>query len=144
MITRKASAVWEGNLAKGTGRVKLGSGAFEGTYSFTSRFGDGSGGTNPEELIGAAHAGCFSMALSHVLAEAGFTPTRVSTQAAVKMDKVGDGFKIVRIDLTTAAEVPGIDEATFMEHAQAAKTGCPVSQALASVEITLNATLITT
>lgn len=142
MITRTASAVWEGNLAKGKGQVKFGSGAFEGAYSFTSRFGDGSGGTNPEELIGAAHAGCFSMAFSHTLAEAGFTPTRVATKAAVKMDKVGDGFKIVRIELTTEADVPGIDEATFMEYAQAAKTGCPVSQALASVEITLNATLV--
>ncbi len=81
------------------------------------------------------------MALSHMLAEAGFIPTRVATRAAVKMDKVGDGFKIVRIDLTTAAEVPGIDEATFLEHANAAKTGCPVSQALASVEVTLTAQL---
>ena len=142
MITRTASAVWRGNLAKGKGTVKVESGAFEGAYSFTSRFGDGSGGTNPEELIGAAHSGCFSMALSHVLAEAGFTPTRVATTAEVNMDKVGDGFKIVRIDLHTEVEVPGIDEATFMEHAQAAKTGCPVSQALASVEITLNAKLV--
>ena len=142
MITRTASAVWRGNLAQGKGAVKLGSGAFEGAYSFTSRFGDGSGGTNPEELIGAAHAGCFSMALSHILAEAGFPPTRVATKAAVKMDKVGDGFKIVRIELTTEAEVPGLDEATFLTHANAAKTGCPVSQALASVEITLKAQLI--
>ena len=142
MITRTASAVWEGNLAKGKGKVKVESGAFEGAYSFTSRFGDGSGGTNPEELIGAAHAGCFSMALSNILAEAGFPPTRVATKAAVKMDKVGDGFKIVRIDLTTEADVPGIDEATFLEHANAAKTGCPVSQALASVEITLTAQLV--
>lgn len=120
--------------------MKLRSGAFEGAYSFTSRFEDGKG-TNPEELIGAAHAGCFSMALSHILAEAGFTPTRVATQAKVKMDKIGDGFKIVRIELDTESEVPGIDEATFLEHAQAAKTGCPVSQALASVEIILNAAL---
>ncbi|HQE93700.1 MAG TPA: OsmC family protein [Anaerolineae bacterium] len=135
-----ASAVWEGNLVKGKGELRLGSGAFEGAYSFASRFENGMG-TNPEELIGAAHAGCFSMALSHMLAEAGFIPTRVATRAAVKMDKVGDGFKIVRIDLTTAAEVPGIDEATFLEHANAAKTGCPVSQALASVEVTLTAQL---
>jgi osmotically inducible protein OsmC len=142
MITRTASAVWEGNLVKGKGTLKLGSGAFEGAYSFTSRFGDGSGGTNPEELIGAAHASCFSMALSNMLAEAGFTPTRVATKAAVKMDKVGGGFQIVRIELTTEADVPGIDEATFMELAHAAKTGCPVSQALASVEITLNAKLV--
>jgi len=140
MITRTASAVWEGNLVKGKGEVRLGSGAFEGAYSFTSRFEDGMG-TNPEELIGAAHAGCFSMALSGILAEAGFTPTRVATKAAVKMDKINDGFKIVRIDLTTEAEVPGIDEATFLTHAQAAKAGCPVSQALASVETTLTAQL---
>ncbi|MFL7869826.1 MAG: OsmC family peroxiredoxin, partial [Anaerolineales bacterium] len=104
MITRTASAVWRGNLVKGKGTVKVESGAFEGAYSFTSRFGDGSGGTNPEELIGAAHAGCFSMALSNILAEAGFTPTRVATKAAVKMDEVGDGFKIVRIDLNTEAD----------------------------------------
>lgn len=140
MITRTASAVWEGNLAKGSGAMRLGSGAFEGAYSFTSRFENGAG-TNPEELIGAAHAGCFSMALSHMLAEAGFTPTRVATKAAVKIDKVKGGFKIVRIELTTEAEVPGIDEATFLAHANAAKTGCPVSQALASVDITLQAHL---
>ena len=141
MITRTASAVWEGNLVKGKGELRLGSGAFEGVYSFTSRFENGMG-TNPEELIGAAHAGCFSMALSGILAEAGFIPTRVATKAAVRMDKVGDGFKIVRIQLTTEAEVPGIDEATFLTHAQAAKAGCPVSQALASVEITLTAHLV--
>lgn len=141
MITRTASAMWEGNLVKGKGELRLGSGAFEGAYSFTSRFEDGIG-TNPEELIGAAHASCFSMALSHMLAEAGFVPTRVATKAAVKMDKVGDGFKIVRIDLTTEAAVPGIDRTTFLTHAQAAKAGCPVSQALASVEITLTAHLV--
>jgi len=141
MITRTASAVWEGNLIKGKGELRLGSGAFEGLYSFTSRFEDGIG-TNPEELIGAAHAGCFSMALSGILAGAGFIPTRVATKAAVKMDKVGDGFKIVRIELTTEAEVPGIDETTFLTHAKAAKAGCPVSQALASVEITLKAELV--
>lgn len=141
MITRTASAVWEGNLVKGEGELRLGSGAFEGAYSFASRFENGVG-TNPEELIGAAHAGCFSMALSGILAQVGFTPTRVATKAAVRMDKVGDGFKIVRIDLTTEAEVPGIDEATFLEHASTAKAGCPVSQALASVEITLTAQLV--
>jgi osmotically inducible protein OsmC len=140
MITRKASAVWEGNLLQGKGTMKLGSGAFEGAYSFTSRFKDGAG-TNPEELIGAAHAGCFSMALSNILAEAGHTPTSVATDAAVSMDKVEGGFAIQRIHLKTVAVVPGIDEATFMEKAHAAKEGCPVSQALASVEITLDATL---
>ncbi len=141
MVTRTASAVWEGNLVKGKGELRLGSGAFEGAYSFASRFENGMG-TNPEELIGAAHAACFSMALSHNLAEAGFIPTRVATRAAVRMNKGEDGFKIVRIDLTTEAEVPGIDEATFLTHVQAAKAGCPVSQALASVEITLAAQLV--
>lgn len=141
MITRTASAVWEGNLAKGKGELRLGSGAFEGAYSFASRFENGMG-TNPEELIGAAHAACFSMALSNILAEVGFTPTRVATRAAVRMDKVDGGFKIVRVDLTTEADVPGIDEATFLTHAQAAKAGCPVSQALGSVEITLAAQLV--
>ena len=141
MLTRKAQGIWEGDLVHGKGTIKFGGGAFEGPYSFLSRFKDGSG-TNPEELIGAAHAGCFSMALSNMLAEAGFTPTRVKTKALVRMDKVDGGFKIVRIDLITQAEVPGIDEATFMQTAQAAKTGCPVSQALAAVPITLDATLV--
>lgn len=140
MITRKASAVWQGNLKDGKGTMKLSSGAFEGFYSFASRFENGKG-TNPEELIGAAHAGCFSMALSNILAEAGYEPTSVATDAAVKMGKVEGGFAIQRIELTTVAVVPGIDEATFMEKANAAKEGCPVSQALASVEITLDATL---
>lgn len=141
MLTRKAKGVWEGDLVHGKGTMKLGSGAFKGPYSFLSRFKDGTG-TNPEELIGAAHAGCFSMALSNMLAEAGFTPTRVKTQALVRMDKVDGGMKIVRIDLVTKAEVPGIDEATFLKTAEAAKTGCPVSQALAAVPITLKATLV--
>ena len=141
MLTRKAKGVWEGDLVRGKGTMKFGSGAFEGPYSFLSRFKDGSG-TNPEELIAAAHAGCFSMALSNMLAEAGFTPTRVKTKALVRMDNVDGGFKIVRIDLVTEAEVPGLDEATFMATAQAAKTGCPVSQALAAVPVTLDATLV--
>jgi osmotically inducible protein OsmC len=140
MITRKASAVWEGNLKQGKGSMKFGSGAFEGLYSFASRFEDGKG-TNPEELIGAAHAGCFSMALSNMLAEAGYEPTSVATQAAVKLDKAEGGFAIQRIELETVAVVPGIDEATFMEKANAAKEGCPVSKALTGVEITLEAEL---
>ena len=141
MAQRTATAVWEGDLKGGKGKMKLGSGAFEGAYSFASRFESGTG-TNPEELIGAAHAGCYSMALSHMLASKGFTPKRVATQADVKLEKVGDGFKITNITLKMEADVPKIDEKTFMETAEAAKKGCPVSQALAGTEITLQAKLV--
>ncbi len=140
MATRSASAVWEGSLKEGKGRMKLGSGAFEGAYSFASRFEEGKG-TNPEELIGAAHAGCFSMALSAGLGRAGYTPKRIQTSARVHLEKVGDAFRITRIDLVTEAEVPKIDAKTFNEQAEAAKKGCPVSAALAGVEISLNARL---
>ncbi len=109
MAARSANAVWEGDLKSGKGKVKLGSGAFEGTYSFSSRFEEGKG-TNPEELIGAAHAGCFSMALSAGLGRAGFTPTRIQTEARIHLEKAEDGFKISRIQLVTEAEVPGIDD----------------------------------
>ncbi len=141
MKTRNAEAVWEGNLREGKGKVKLGSGAFEGAYSFATRFEEGVG-TNPEELIGAAHAGCFSMALSAELGRSGYTPKRIHTTAKVRLEKVGDGFKITNIHLDTEAEVPGIDEKTFLGHAGGAKKGCPVSQALAAVDITMNARLI--
>jgi len=141
MKTRNAEAVWEGNLREGKGKVKLGSGAFEGAYSFATRFEEGVG-TNPEELIGAAHAGCFSMALSAELGRSGYTPKRIHTTAGVRLEKVGDGFKITNIHLDTEAEVPGIDEKTFLDHAEGAKKGCPVSQALAAVDITMNARLI--
>ena len=141
MPVRTAEAEWKGNLNRGSGRMKLGSGAFEGSYSFPSRFEDGPG-TNPEELIGAAHAGCFSMALSHMLAEAGHIPDAVHTTAKVHIDKVDDGFKITTIELQTEGKVPGIDEKTFQEKAKAAKEGCPVSQALAGVDIRLQAKLI--
>ncbi len=140
MAVRHANAVWNGNLTDGNGRMQLGSGAFEGEYSFASRFEDGSG-TNPEELIGAAHAGCFSMALSHMLAEAGFQPEHVETSARVHLVKAGDGFAISKIELSTKAAVPDIDEATFREHAENAKANCPVSQALAGTEITLESEL---
>jgi osmotically inducible protein OsmC len=140
MAIRKAEAVWEGNLREGRGNVKLGSGAFEGAYSYTSRFEEGAG-TNPEELIGAAHAGCFSMALSADLAGAGYTPQRVHTTAQVSFERVEGRATITRIHLDTQAQVPGIDEKTFLEYAEGAKKGCPVSRALASVEITLNARL---
>jgi osmotically inducible protein OsmC len=140
MVMRTSQAEWRGPLASGDGSVKLGSGAFEGRYSFNSRFEDGPG-TNPEELLGAAHAACFSMALSLVLGEAGFPPRRISTSAAVEIERAGDGFAIPRIRLTTHADVPGIDLATLRTHAEAAKLGCPVSKALAGVEISLEADL---
>lgn len=140
MPVRTADAVWEGNLKDGKGRMKLGSSAFEGAYSFSSRFEEGVG-TNPEELIGAALAGCFSMALAHGLTQSGYSPKRISTKARVKIEKVGDGFKITSIVLNTDAEVPGIDEQTFMEKAEITKKTCPVSQALTGTEIKLQAKL---
>ncbi len=141
MPVRKAEAVWEGNLVKGKGTMKLGSGSFEGPYSFASRFESGAG-TNPEELIGAAHAGCFSMAFSLFLEKAGFSPERIHTYAKVHIDKVGEGFKITTIELETQAKVSGIDEKKFQELAEATKKGCPVSVALAGTEIRLKATLL--
>ncbi|HEX2641927.1 MAG TPA: OsmC family protein [Thermoanaerobaculia bacterium] len=141
MPVRKANAVWEGDLKGGQGKVALGSGAFEGRYSFGSRFEE-AGGTNPEELLGAAHAGCFSMALAAGLGRAGHTPTRVATSAKVHLEKVGEGFKITRIELDNESTVPGLDDAAFQEQARKAKEGCPLSQALAATEITLNARLV--
>jgi len=142
MSIRTAQGEWKGNLKDGKGIVKLGSGSYEGPYSFASRFEEG-GGTNPEELIAAAHAGCYSMALSHGLSEAGFTPTRVNTTAKVHLNKTEGGFSITAIDLEMEAEVPGIDEKTFQTQSEAAKTGCPVSKALAAVsQINLNARLV--
>jgi len=143
MPVRNAEAEWRGNLTEGQGRMKLGSGAFEGPFSFKSRMEQGSG-TNPEELIGAAHAGCFSMAFSAQLANAGFPPKRVRTTAAVHFDKVGDAFSISRIDLECEGEVTGIDNAKFQQLAETAKKGCPVSKALAGTQINLKARLVTT
>src|SRR5437660_12166872 len=114
MVVRQSQAEWKGNLREGKGKMKLGSGAFEGQYGFQSRFESGPG-TNPEELIAAAHAGCFSMALSAGLSKAGKPPTRVHTTARVHLEKVGEGFGITRIELETEAEVPGIDDATFQQ-----------------------------
>jgi len=130
MATRSSSAEWRGNLKDGSGKMRLGSGAYEGAFSFASRFENGTG-TNPEELIAAAHAGCYSMALSHGLAQAGHAPKRVATTAKVHLEKVEGGFGITRIELDAEAEVPGIDEAAFRQQAEAAKKGCPVSKALA-------------
>ncbi|SEH14480.1 OsmC family protein [Thermoleophilum album] len=140
MPLRSAKARWEGSLREGKGTVALGSGAFEGSYSFESRFEEGSG-TNPEELLAAAHAGCFAMALSAALERAGFAPERVEAQARARLERIGEGFKITRIDLTARARVPGIDEARFAEVAEQAKNNCPLSQALQAVEITLDAAL---
>jgi osmotically inducible protein OsmC len=140
MPTRTSSAEWSGGLRDGSGTMHLGSGAFDGQYSFNSRFESGTG-TNPEELVAAAHAGCFSMALSNALAQAGHPPTSVKTEAAVHFGKTDGGFAITSIDLTTVGEVPGIDEAEFLQHAEAAKAGCPISKALAAVEINLSAKL---
>jgi len=140
MLVRRSTAVWEGGLKTGKGTMKIGAGAFEGKYSFASRFEQGTG-TNPEELIGAAHAGCFSMALSLVLEQAGYKPERIETTARVSVDKVLEGFKITTIELETEGRVPGIDEKTFLEKAEAAKKGCPLSMALTGVEIKLRARL---
>ncbi|HWS38804.1 MAG TPA: OsmC family protein [Actinoplanes sp.] len=129
MPIRSASARWEGNLTEGSGTIKTGKGGLQGAYSFKSRFEEGEG-TNPEELIAAAHSGCFSMAFSKGLADAGFTPTSVETVAKVHMDKVDGGFGVTRIDLETVGDVPGIDDAQFQEIAKGAKENCPISKLL--------------
>lgn len=141
MPTRNAQATWEGDLKGGKGTMKLAGGAYDGPYSFSSRFEDGKG-TNPEELIAAAHAGCFSMAFSHGLAQAGFTPKRVHTVAKVHLEKMADGFGIPRIDLVCEANVPGISEEAFRDQAQKAKEGCPISKLLKAAQITLEAKLV--
>jgi osmotically inducible protein OsmC len=140
MPTRSSTATWNGDLQNGSGHMSLESGAYEGAFSFRSRFEEGDG-SNPEELIGAAHAGCFSMAFSNILDEAGYTPESVETTADVTLKMVDGAPTITGIHLTTEASVPGIDAETFQEHAEAAKEGCPVSKALAGTEITLDATL---
>lgn len=140
MITRRAEAEWSGGLKDGVGKIKLGSGVYEGPYNFTSRF-EGGAATNPEELLGASHAGCFSMAFSLFLGMANFTATRIHTTAAVKLEQVGGGFDITHIQLTMEAEIPGITEGQFQELAKQAKENCPISKALASVAIDLTATL---
>ncbi len=142
MPKRTASARWDGSLIEGRGTMRMASGAYEGPYSFQSRFEEGDG-TNPEELIAAAHAGCFSMALSAGLGEADHSPESVETEAVVHLDKAGDGFAITRIELRTRANVPGLSDEEFQQIAEAAKKGCPVSRALAGVEsIELDAQLV--
>lgn len=140
MSVRNAEAVWEGNLRDGKGTMKFGSGAFEGAYSWSSRFEEAKG-TNPEELIGAAHAGCFSMSLSSNLGKAGFTPERIHTMAQVTIEKVDGKDRITKIQLDTDAKVPGISKEKFLEVAEIAKKGCPVSVALSGVPISLTARL---
>jgi lipoyl-dependent peroxiredoxin len=136
MTVRNAEAIWTGTLKEGQGTMKLGSGAYEGAYTFASRFEEGRG-SNPEELIGAALAGCFSMFLAAQLTKAGYTPGRISTTANVHL---GDGA-IHTIELNTEAEVPGVSEDEFNQHAQSSKANCPVSKALAGPEIKLDAKL---
>jgi lipoyl-dependent peroxiredoxin len=142
MPKRTAEARWNGSLQEGEGTMRMASGAYEGPYSFQSRFQEGEG-TNPEELIAAAHAGCFSMALSAELGRAGHSAESVETRATVHLDKVDEGFAIKRIELDTQARVPDIEDSEFQQVAEGAKKGCPVSQALAAVEsIELRAELV--
>lgn len=142
MPTRTAEAEWKGNLAEGSGNLKVGSGAFDGPYSFKSRFEEGQAATNPEELLGAAHAGCFTMALAAQLSRERIVPTRIHTEAKVKLEKIGEAFTITRIDLEMEAEVPGVDNEKFQKFANDAKQNCPLSKALAATEIHLTAKLL--
>ncbi len=140
MITRRSEAEWRGGLKDGAGKIKFGSGAYEGPYNFSSRF-EGGAATNPEELMAASHAGCFSMAFSLFLGMANFTATRIHTTAAVKLEQVGGGFDITHIQLTMEAEIPGITNDQFQELAKQAKENCPISKALKAVPIELTAAL---
>jgi osmotically inducible protein OsmC len=140
MPKRKAKATWNGDLKNGKGNMSFGSGAYQGAYSFKSRFEEGTG-TNPEELIGAANAGCFSMALSADLAEAGYSPESVTTNADVDLEMVDGDPAITTITLNVKANVPDIDKDDFLEYAEGAKKNCPVSKALSGVNIKLNAEL---
>jgi lipoyl-dependent peroxiredoxin len=138
---RRSRAAWQGGVEDGGGTLSLGSGAFEGAYSLQARTADESPDTNPEELIAAAHAGCFTMALSNELTQAGHPPVNLDTTATVYLEQRDDGFVIPRIDLETRGEVPGIDAATFERLADDAKRNCPVTKVLAAADITLEATL---
>ncbi len=141
MPVRKANAVWEGNLIDGKGTVEVESGLFKGLYSFLTRFKEEKG-TNPEELLGAAHAACYSMAFSSMLGEKGYKPVKISTEANVSIEKIGGDYSITKILLTTRGEVPGLDKETFTKIANDAKVGCPVSKALATITIELEAILL--
>jgi osmotically inducible protein OsmC len=141
MMVRTSTAQWQGDLKQGSGSQALGSGAYKGPYSFRSRFADGTD-TNPEELIAAAHAACYSMALAHELSSAGHVPTSVRTSAKVHLEQQGAGFAITLIELTTEAAVPGLDNAAFQKAAEETKQGCPVSKALSATPMTLTAKLV--
>ncbi len=141
MRTSQSQAVWKGGLKDGRGTMRIGNGAYEGAYTYLSRFEDGAG-TNPEELIAAAHAGCYSMALSADLEKAGFPPEQVQTKATIQMGKVNNRSTITSIHLETEARVPGIEKQAFQQIAEGAKMGCPVSRALAGVKISLEARLV--
>ena len=141
MPLKTADAVWNGSLLEGKGHLKTQSGKVDVDYDWRARSSDAPG-TNPEELLAAAHAGCFSMALSHMLSQAGTPPTRIKTSASVSFEKQAEGFAITGIALKTEGQVPGIDEATFKKHAENAKSGCPVSKALSAVKMTLDAKLV--
>lgn len=136
MPARTAEAQWSGNLTEGKGHITVQSKTLDAPYDFRARTGDGKG-TNPEELIGAAHAGCFTMQLSALLGASGFTATKLRTVAKVHLEKSGPGFAIPRIELELEGSVPGMDAAAFKQHAETAKATCPVSKALAGTEITL-------
>ncbi len=141
MKESKASAEWKGGIRDGSGKIELATGPFDGSYSYASRFETGKG-TSPEELLGAAHAGCFSMALSFGLVQAGFPATSVKTEARVQVAPVEGGMSVTNIFLTTEAIVPGIDEMAFQIQAETAKKNCPISKALAAVDIQLDAKLV--
>jgi lipoyl-dependent peroxiredoxin len=140
MTIRKAEAEWIGSLREGRGELALESGAFRGPYTFKARFEEGKE-TNPEELLGAAHAGCFTMALTALLARQQLAPTRIHTTASVHLEQAAGGFAIPRIELRTRASIPGLTAEKFAALAADAKQNCPVSKALAGVEITLDAAL---
>jgi osmotically inducible protein OsmC len=140
-VTRTAQASWQGDLADGGGRIGLGSGAYEGPFTLRARVEDVERSTNPEELIGAAHAGCFTMSLANLLSESGHPPADLKSTARVRLEQLDTGFAITKIDLSTVGEVPGVDAETFTKLAHQAKDTCPVSRALAGTEISLEVRL---
>lgn len=139
MAIRYASAIWQGTLKEGSGKMKYGT--YEGSFTFASRFEEGEG-TNPEELVGAAHAGCFSMFLSSLLTTAGFKPESIETKATVHLGRVDNAPKITDIDLLCQAKVPGITEDAFLKHSEEAKKGCPISKLVTGAQINLKAQLV--
>jgi lipoyl-dependent peroxiredoxin len=141
-LIRSAAASWSGTVPDGGGRLALGSGAFEGPFTLKARVEEGQPGANPEELIGAGHAGCFTMSLADLLSNEGHPPADLRTSARVRLEQLDEGFRITRIALSTEGEVPGVDEALFRRLAEQAKVTCPVSLALAGTEITLEARLV--